>query len=219
MNSFVSLIYNATHNFSKFILLLSLLFFTKNSYSTFFSISNQDSTNCINKYVTIGSISISGNKKTKSPIILRELTFRSNDTIDLKSIEQLLKRSEQNLLNTSLFNFATITSELNEENLSVSINIAVSERWYLWPSPVFEIQDRNFNTWWETKDLFRINYGLFLSMYNVRGRNETAVLKFRKGYTELYGFSYKIPYLDKKQNLGANISVNYSRNNEVAFNT
>ncbi len=219
MNSFVSLIYNATHNFSKFILLLSLLFFTKNSYSTFLSISNQDSTNCINKYVTIGSISISGNKKTKSPIILRELTFRSNDTIDLKSIEQLLKRSEQNLLNTSLFNFATITSELNEENLSVSINIAVSERWYLWPSPVFEIQDRNFNTWWETKDLFRINYGLFLSMYNVRGRNETAVLKFRKGYTELYGFSYKIPYLDKKQNLGANISVNYSRNNEVAFNT
>ena len=84
MNSFVSLIYNATHNFSKFILLLSLLFFTKNSYSTFFSISNQDSTNCINKYVTIGSISISGNKKTKSPIILRELTFRCNDTIKKK---------------------------------------------------------------------------------------------------------------------------------------
>jgi outer membrane protein assembly factor BamA len=219
MNSYDSLTYNNSFSFGKLSLLITLLFITKIGFANInFSISN-DSLTEKNKKFKVGLITVSGNNKTKNSIILRELTFKTQDTIDTKTIEQIIKRSEQNLLNTSLFNFATITYELSENDSVLMFHIKISERWYLWPSPVFEIQDRNFNTWWETKDLFRINYGMFLSMYNVRGRNETAVLKFRKGYTELYGFSYKIPYLDKKQNLGANVSVNYSRNNEVAFNT
>ncbi len=219
MNSFVSLIYNPICSFSKTILLFILLFYFNKNYSSNFVFFNSDSILNSVKTVRVNEITVTGNKKTKASIIFRELTFKINDSIELKNIEHLIKRSEHNLLNTSLFNFATINYKLSEDESQLYLNINVSERWYLWPSPVFEIQDRNFNTWWETKDLFRINYGLFLSIYNVRGRNETAVLKFRKGYTELYGFSYKIPYLDKKQNLGANVSVNYSRNNEVAFNT
>ena len=219
MNSFVSLTYNPICSFSKTILLFILLFYFNKNYSSNFVFFNSDSILNSVKTVRVNEIIVTGNKKTKASIIFRELTFKINDSIELKNIEHLIKRSEHNLLNTSLFNFATINYKLSEDESQLYLNINVSERWYLWPSPVFEIQDRNFNTWWATKDLFRINYGLFLSIYNVRGRNETAVLKFRKGYTELYGFSYKIPYLDKKQNLGANVSVNYSRNNEVAFNT
>jgi len=219
MNLFASSTYKKYFRISKACFLILIFFNQKITCAEELRAIHADSLVFKNKFVKVASINISGNKKTKVSIILRELAFAENDSIDVKNLEQLTKRSEQNLLNTSLFNFATITHELIENNSTVLIHINVSERWYLWPSPVFEIQDRNFNTWWETRDLFRINYGLFLSMYNVRGRNETAVLKFRRGYTELYGFAYKIPYLDKKQNLGANVSVTYLRNNEVAFNT
>ena len=167
----------------------------------------------------VKSIQISGNKRTKEKIILRELTFSSNDSLTLKDIEKTTKRSQQNLINTSLFNFVTITYQINTDSTQLFFLIDVKERWYTWPSPIFEIQDRNINSWWLTKDLFRINYGMYLTFENVRGRNETATLKFRKGYTELYGFSYRIPYINKKQTIGANAAFSFMRNNEIAYLT
>jgi outer membrane protein assembly factor BamA len=169
--------------------------------------------------VAVKDIVVTGNKRTKEKIIFRELSFLAGDSLTLKELDSKMERSRQNLINTSLFNFVTFTRNFAEDSSRVIVSIDVKERWYLWPSPIFEIQDRNFNSWWEHKDLFRINYGMYLTMENVRGRNESAVLKFRKGYTELYGFSYKIPYLNKKQTIGANVSYSFFRNNEVAFST
>jgi outer membrane protein assembly factor BamA len=164
-------------------------------------------------------ISFTGNKRTKQSIMLRELSFKAGDTLTVHEMESALLRSQQNLNNTSLFNFVTITYVLNEELKSMQVKIDVKERWYVWPSPIFEVQDRNFNSWWATKDLFRINYGLFLDFQNVRGRNESLILKFRKGYTELYGFNYRIPYIDKRQALGLSFGYNFYRNNEIAYAT
>ena len=167
----------------------------------------------------ISLITISGNKRTKEKIILRELAFKVGDSLTIKETEKRIERSKQNLINTSLFNFVTITPIYAADSSSVVLLLDVKERWYLWPAPIFEIQDRNFNSWWETKDMFRINYGMYLTMENVRGRNESAVLKFRKGYTELYGFGYKIPFINKKQTVGLSASFNFLRNNEVAYCT
>lgn len=167
----------------------------------------------------VNSISITGNKRTKANIITRELTFAIGDSLNLNEVEKLIARSQQNLLNSSLFNFVTITYQLNESVEQINLTIDVKERWYTWPTPIFEIQDRNFNSWWETKDLFRINYGMYLTFQNVRGRNESATLKFRKGYTELYGFNYRIPYINKKQTIGVNAAYSFMRNNEVAYAT
>lgn len=169
--------------------------------------------------VEINAITITGNKRTKEKIILRELTFKVGDSLTIKDIEKRTERSKQNLINTSLFNFVTFTPVYSVDSSSIVLLLDVKERWYLWPAPIFEIQDRNFNSWWTTKDMFRINYGMYLTMENVRGRNESAVLKFRKGYTELYGFSYKIPFINKKQTVGLNASYNFLRNNEVAYCT
>jgi outer membrane protein assembly factor BamA len=63
----------------------------------------------------VNSISLVGNKRTKASIITRELTFAIGDSLNLKEVEKLIARSQQNLLNSSLFNFATITYQLNEE--------------------------------------------------------------------------------------------------------
>lgn len=167
----------------------------------------------------VAKISFQGNKRTKEKIIQRELTFAVNDSINIKDIDKSILRTQQNLMNTSLFNFVSITYQFNADSTQVQFLVDVKERWYTWPAPIFEIQDRNFNSWWETKDLFRINYGMYLTFQNVRGRNETAVLKFRKGYTELYGFNYRIPYINKKQTIGINTAFSYLRNNEVAYST
>lgn len=167
----------------------------------------------------ITSIVFTGNKRTKEKIMLRELNFKVGDTLTIHEMENAKTRSQQNMINTSLFNFVTITPKVNEALKTIDVIIDVKERWYVWPSPIFEVQDRNFNSWWATKDLFRINYGMFLDFQNVRGRNENLVLKFRKGYTELYGFNYRIPYLDKKQTLGLSFGYNYYRNNEIAYAT
>jgi len=215
MNSSDSSTYKNLHKRTCVFLLIVSLFVGK----LFAVISVKDTFIVSSKKYIVGSITTSGNKKTKERIILRELTFKINDSISIKELYQQIARSEQNLLNTSLFNFSKITFSSSIKGDTLFFDVNVTERWYLWPNPEFEIQDRNFNTWWETKDLYRINYGLFLTAYNVRGRNETAVLKFRKGYTELIGFGYKIPYLNKKQTLGANFSIAQLRNNEVAFST
>ncbi len=171
------------------------------------------------KKFAVALISIDGNKKTKERIILRELTLRPGDSLTEDQIRSKCKRAQQNLMNTSLFVHDTVSFVLDSALQTAVIKIKVQERWYLWPGLIFEIQDRNFNSWWETKDLFRINYGVSLTVYNLFGLNQTLTMVFRRGYTEQYGASYRIPFINKKQTLGLTASFNYFRNNEVWYRT
>jgi outer membrane protein assembly factor BamA len=61
----------------------------------------------------INDIQISGNRRTREDIILRELTFRKGDTIPRSYLEFNINRSRQNILNTSLFNYVTISLDSN----------------------------------------------------------------------------------------------------------
>lgn len=178
----------------------------------------QTESKSIADFVVINNILILGNKATKPHIILRELSFSKNDTLSTLSVGEKLKAARLNLLNTSLFNFVTIdTVSAASGRLDLIIN--VKERWYTWPMPIFEVQERNFNTWWETKNFERVNYGFYLNRENFRGRKENLSFYFQFGYTEKYGLTYKIPYLNGKQHSGAGISFSYSRNHEVAYMT
>lgn len=169
-------------------------------------------------YVTIHRIGILGNKITKPHIILRELPFAENDTVGRSVLGHKLKSARENLLNTSLFNFVTIDT-VSPGPDQIDILITVAERWYTWPIPIFEVQERNFNTWWQTKNFERANYGFYLNRENFRGRKEDLSFYFQFGYTEKYGITYKIPYLSRKQVSGAGVSFSYSRNHEVAYMT
>ena len=60
-------------------------------------------------FFVVRNIAITGNKTTKPFIIDRELAFKSGDTIDAGKFNEVIERSRQNLLNTSLFNFVTMT--------------------------------------------------------------------------------------------------------------
>lgn len=171
--------------------------------------------------IVIDKIILLGNKLTKQKIILRELNFAEGDTIEALDYGNSLKISQQNLLNTSLFNFAFFSDSIISENhlTHVSVTIELVERWYIWPFPIFEVSDRNFNSWWETKDFDRVNYGLYLIKENCRGRMETLKLLLRHGYDERYELSYTVPYINNKQTIGAGLGFGWSQNHEIAYQT
>jgi len=179
---------------------------------------SQSNQNPLSKFL-VESITIEGNKKTKPKIILREVTLKEGDSLTGAELKIKCLRAQYNLMNTSLFVHDTVSCYLDTITKKASINIRLQERWYLWPGLIFEVQDRNFNSWWQTKDLFRINYGVSLTVYNLFGLNQTLTMIFRRGYTEQYGASYRIPYINKKQTVGLNASFNYFRNNEVWYST
>jgi outer membrane protein assembly factor BamA len=172
----------------------------------------QDSTQ-----VRIASITLIGNKITKDHIILRELTFRVNDSIRAGELEAVFRRSEENLMNTSLFNTARITRILNGHETDVYI--IFTERWYIFPIPIFEIAERNFNVWWKTKDFSRAVYGGVLTWNNFRGRNEEVGITLRMGYTQRMSFFYKIPFIDKKQKAGLSFGIAHARNRQTSYAT
>ena len=118
--------------------------------------------------IIVNKIIIEGNKITKDYIVLRELLLKEGDTLFVKDLSENIKKSSENVMNTSLFNFVTIMPEFDNNN-GVKIKIKLIERWYIWPIPEFNLADRNFNTWWKTKDFNRVNYGVDLTAYNLSG--------------------------------------------------
>jgi outer membrane protein assembly factor BamA len=170
--------------------------------------------------VIINHINIDGNTITRSSIIYRELGFREHDTIPLEQLPQLLKTSRENVFNTTLFNIVTVDtisagiSQVMSLQI-LNINIHVIERWYIWPWPYFLISDRNFNSWLQTTDFSMVTYGINMTFYNVRGRNETLVFPLHFGFNQRFGAAYRFPYINRKKTLGFGFGVNYDRNHEV----
>ena len=115
----------------------------------------------------IRNIQINGLKTTKETTVLRELSFFVGDKVTIQELHSLLEENKSNLLNQWLFNFVDFTPIIKENE--VDILLKVTERWYVWPYPIFEISERNFNVFWDSlrqsnfQDFSRLNYGLFLN--------------------------------------------------------
>jgi outer membrane protein assembly factor BamA len=121
-------------------------------------------------------------------------------------------------MNIGLFNFVDI--HVYQAIFGhADIHIEVTERWYLWPMPVFEIADRNFNEWYRHHDFNRVNYGMRVRQDNFRGRDETLILMLVFGYSQRLGLYYEIPYINRKQNIGLTCGVFGTRNHEVAYDS
>ncbi len=165
----------------------------------------------------VNTITIIGNKTTHDRIITRELTMHSGDTVLLTDLPAFIKRSEQNIFNTSLFN-SVVINYLFEGN-KLNLYILVTERWYIFPLPIFEIAERNFNVWWRTKDYSRIIYGGVLSWNNFRGRNELLDISVRFGYTQRVSFYYSVPFINRQQKAGLKFGFAYARNHQSSVKT
>lgn len=170
--------------------------------------------------VVVGPIYIIGNKITRKEIILRELNFDEGDRLKLSDLRAFAERDEQKIFNLRLFNSASIVLA-EQQSDTVDVVIQVTERWYTFPIPLFKLTDRNFNDWWINRDgdLSRVNYGMKLYQYNMRGRNERLRIIAQTGFTNEYELNYRIPYISRKQKEGLTVNIFYRDRKNLAYNT
>ncbi len=166
--------------------------------------------------IEVGVTEYIGNEKTKRFILDRELSYKTGDSLILSDFEKRVQRSRENIFNTGLFNKVEFTLS-SSHNGVVNVVFDLEERWYVWPYPILENGDRNFNTWWETKDFARLTYGVFLNWYNFRGRNETFQVMTKVGFENQFSVGYDIPNLNKKKTLGLYAAAGYAGYREVNY--
>ncbi len=172
------------------------------------------------RFIRINRIFIIGNDITRDRIIRRELSIQEGDVIYSSDLPAILAVEKKKLINTRLFNLVNIrTLELEKDQFDILIDL--KERWYTFPSPIFDLADRNFNEWWQNynHDFRRVNYGLRLYRYNMRGRNETLRFVAQFGYLKRFELSYRIPNLDPAQKHGIAFDFDYSEARNVPYRT
>jgi outer membrane protein assembly factor BamA len=147
--------------------------------------SNSDTTHfCINK------IEISGNRKTKPKVILRELLFRKNEFVTIEQISAAQKRVQ------SLRLFTRVRFDISGNKNLNTLNITVNEQWYIFIYPTFYTNEKSSN---------KISYGVSLRYYNFLGRNNYLKIKAVHGYNPLYKIIYHNPWFLGNNKLYTNL--------------
>ncbi len=170
--------------------------------------------------VFIDNIFLIGNKKTKDRIILRELSIEIGNSYSFEALEEIIIADRNKIYNTKLFNEVEVAIlELDYDKVDVIIKVA--ERWYLFPIPLLDIIDRNFNDWWvnQDADLSRLIYGLSLYHFNMRGMNERMTVTAQFGFTKKFEVNYSMPYIDRSQRHGLSFSAKYLEYNNLHYKT
>jgi hypothetical protein len=173
-----------------------------------------------NHLFTVGNIILTGNKKTKAFIMLREIPFKTGDQYPLPVLIKKFEDARRQLMNTTLFHSVVVAAESFQGDI-VNIAVTVKERWYLFPAPYFKPIDRNLNQWIveQKASLKRVEYGAKLYYYNATGRNDKLKFLFINGYTRQLSFSYDRLYIDKKLKWGLRTGFATGENREINYNT
>lgn len=172
------------------------------------------------KTLIIGQINISGNKKTKRDIILRELSIAEGDRIASDSLEILRKQTWLRLQTVGLFTEMHVAYALKDSD-TINWNIQLKERWFIIPEPTFQLADRNFNVWWteQNRDIRRTIIGITLRHKNFRGNLENLAVTAQVGYTQKLYFEYGKPYIDKKKKHGLGFGFGMAESEEIFYKT
>ena len=171
------------------------------------------------KYI-IGDIVITGNKKTRKPIILREIPVRTGDAYSLSDLVKKFEDARRQLMNTTLFHSVVVAAKGFRGNV-IDIAVTVKERWYLFPLPYFKPVDRNLNQWLveQKASLSRVNYGAKLLYNNTTGNNDKLRVWLVSGYTKQISIGYDRLYIDKAMKWGMRMSFAMGKNREINYNT
>jgi len=171
------------------------------------------------KYI-IGNIVITGNKKTRDPIILREIPVRTGDAYSLSDLVKKFEDARRQLMNTTLFHSVLVAAKGFRGNV-IDIDVSVKERWYLFPLPYFKPVDRNLNQWLveQKASLSRVNYGAKLLYNNATGNNDKLRLWLVSGYTKQLSLGYDRLYIDKAMKWGMRFNFAMGKNRELNYNT
>ncbi|RCK75819.1 MAG: hypothetical protein IGBAC_1094 [Ignavibacteriae bacterium] len=129
----------------------------------------------------VDSIIIIGNNKTKAFVLLQEIKITTGDTLT----QALIEDTKNRLYNLQLFNSVDIFT-YPKENKHYDVIIQVSERWFIYPIPIFGIKDHNWK---------KLYFGLGLLNTNFRGMNEKTFLFGTLGYEPSLQLFYRTPNL------------------------
>jgi len=170
--------------------------------------------------VWVRTIILSGAKKTKSQVILRELSFKEDDGLLLKDLPKILERSRQNVFNLGLFSEVRIEHFILGKELHIVIHL--EERWYIFPIPKVKAEERNSYDMikaFGNGDFHRVSYGLDLQWFNVTGRNETLVFFGQLGFFQRLRFRYSHPGIFGMQYTDLTVGASYINKNEIITGT
>jgi len=172
------------------------------------------------KKIEIGTITVNGNKKTKGYIILREIHFKTGDSLISGKFNAELLRAQYQVYNTTLFTEVSVRPSAIRGS-TVDINVSVKEKWYIYPTPQFQLVDRNFNEWVKVykASLERVIYGVKFLHYNLTGRRDQLRVFLLNGYARHFAVAYLAPYSNRALNEGFGFSVAFTQNREIPFRT
>lgn len=170
--------------------------------------------------ITIGSVNITGNKKTKEYLVFREIPFKKGTKIQKSNLAAAIEEARVNVLNTQLFLEVIPRIEIAGPQ-TVNVFFTLKERWYIFPAAYFKFVDRNLNQWWneQNKSLERINYGIKLNWDNVSGRRDKLSFTFNNGYSRKYEIFYEQPFADKKLEKGFLGGIFYTQTRQLNYAT
>lgn len=157
-------------------------------------------------------------EKTKAWYLLREIRYETGDTMRLKELERIILNIEADLRRTNLFTKINIIPVLDfSEKNYVSFIVEVHENWFIYPSLIAELADRNFNVWWNEYNgsLKRINLGLAIQHINLSGTNDDLQLKYQFGYTNRFVLRYFRPALGASSKWGFGSAYYYTEFKET----
>jgi len=162
--------------------------------------------------VVIANINVFGNKRTLDKVILTEAKINVGDSITLNNLADALQESKQNILNTNLFNAAEIRLA-GANGYAIDVNITVSERWYIFPLPIFQTPGLSFSEWRNetNSDFDRVAYGIAVTHYNLRKRKENLRVIGKAGVEQTLAVSYFTPAIDKNRKWGIGFNAAHSQ--------
>lgn len=195
-------------------------FIIRNTFLFFFSCISILSFCQNTDYFIIDNVIFEGNNRTKSLVIYNELDLLPGDTVYISKFPVRKLLNEKRLLSTALFTAVEINiKNWNVDKREADIHVVMQENWYLYPSLIFELADRNFNVWWtdQNRDFSRVNYGLGIDHINLTGRKDKIKMKVQHGYTRKYEIKYNYPYLSRTW--GAFGEIFFANQKEIAYKT
>lgn len=172
-------------------------------------------------FLKIKNIIITGNKKTKEYVILREMSLQQHDSFPATNMESILLEQRLNIFNLGLFNEVTANIK-NWEDDSLDLYITVKEKWVIIPLPIIKFADRNVTEWWRNynHDFKRLQYGAQVAWRNFSGRNDALQLGLSFGFAQRLDIGYSIPHFNvKKKKVGFSAFFTMFRTKRIAYNT
>jgi outer membrane protein assembly factor BamA len=144
----------------------------------------------------VDTVVVTGNEKTRSYVILDEMTLTAGSTVTEAKIEFDRGR----IYSLGLFNRVNISYD-RLDSLRV-LSVDVHERWYLIPVPLFGFRDG---------DPRKPYFGGGLLHNNVSGRNQKLFFSVVFGYNPSIDLFFSDPQIDRKNSLFFSGSLSFSR--------